>query len=117
MTETRYNVEIQPSNGFGEFKNETFIVGVEAETFDSAARRGIRKAISRAIDHNGEQPAGAPKRPEFVEGYRVVGVRIDSPMVPKPAQASAKATGTDSNKVVLTLEISGGNIIVSGEKA
>ncbi|WP_157124637.1 hypothetical protein [Nocardia pseudovaccinii] len=115
MTETVFNVDIQPSNGFGEFKNEVFTIKVEAETYDSAARRGVRKAVSRAIDWNADHP-GAAKRPEFNEGYRAVGVRLAD--APAPAAPAAEVAGPQgSGKVVLTLEVIGAQVIVHGGKS
>ncbi|MEU6562521.1 hypothetical protein [Nocardia nova] len=117
MSEIAFNVDIQTSNGFGEFKNEVFTVRVDAETFDSAARRGVRKAMRRASAWN-EAHEGAPQRPAFAEGYRVVGVRrADTPEFSAPsAVAGSPAVGQAVSKVVLTVEASGNLVVVHSDQ-
>ncbi|BCN51561.1 hypothetical protein [Prescottella equi] len=68
-----YAVEIQPSTGF-EFKNETFTVRVDAESFDSAARRGVRRAVARAQEWNSDHPEAITPRLADHDAYRVVAV-------------------------------------------
>ncbi|MDI9979441.1 hypothetical protein [Rhodococcus sp. IEGM 1307] len=71
---TSFDVDIQPGTGF-EFKNEVFTVRVEADGFDQAARRGIRRAISRAADWNDRHADSLSMRLTDPQAYRVVGVR------------------------------------------
>ncbi|WP_404316431.1 hypothetical protein [Prescottella equi] len=105
-----YAVEIQPSTGF-EFKNETFTVRVEADGFDQAARRGVRRAVARAEEWNAEHPEALIPRLTDPQVYRVVGVRApEAELVssgPAPAAVGAKGAtlivALDINTVLATL--------------
>ena len=118
MSEIAFDIDIQPSNGYGEFKNEVFTVRVDAETFDSAARRGVRKAVWRASAWN-DAHEGAAQRPTFAEGYRVVGVRRAATpeyAVPAAVAAGSPAVNQAPHKVVLTLEVIGGQLLVHSDQ-
>jgi hypothetical protein len=69
-----YAVEIQSSTGH-EFKNETFTVRVTAKGFGQASRRGIRRAVARAVEWNAQYPGARTPRLVGHAQYRVVAVR------------------------------------------
>nr|WP_172686858.1 hypothetical protein [Prescottella equi] len=106
-----YAVEIQPSTGF-EFKNETFTVRVAAESFDSAARRGVRRAVARAEEWNAGHPDAITPRLADPDAYRVVAVHapaadlVATAPTPVPAGAPKGATlivALDLDTVLATL--------------
>lgn len=106
-----YAVEIQPSTGF-EFKNETFTVRVDAESFDSAARRGVRRAVARAEEWNADHPETITPRLADPDAYRVVAVHAPAADLvgfgPPPVTAGAPKGATlivalDLDTVLATL--------------
>ncbi|WP_137725607.1 hypothetical protein [Prescottella subtropica] len=106
-----YAVDIQPGTGF-EFKNQTFTVNVDAEGFDSAARRGIRRAVDRAEEWNAEHPDEVTPRLADRNAYRVVAVRaLDVDLVgaaaPAPATAvAAHPAGPQAATLIVAMDVS-----------
>ncbi|MFD7010815.1 hypothetical protein [Rhodococcus jostii] len=95
---TRFDVDIQPGTGF-EFKNEVFTVRVEADGFDQAARRGIRRAIARAADWNDRHSGALSMRLTDPQAYRVVGVRTPE------FGGAAPITGATGATLVVALDV------------
>lgn len=88
-----FNVDIQPGTGF-EFKNEVFTVRVEADGFDQAARRGIRRAVARAEEWNNAHPDVPQLRLTDPAAYRVIAVRTDcGGPAPAPVPVAGAAGG------------------------
>ena len=99
-----YAVEIQPSTGF-EFKNETFTVRVEANSFDQAARRGVRRAVARADEWNAEHPEALIPRLTDPDVYRVIGVRAPEADLVASGPAPVAAVAPKGATLVVALDL------------